>query len=108
MRLRTITAMLVGLTAFALVTPPLTSAANYATAVINYQPGTDAAPGYDQPGSILGEPSRFTPGEFGGPVDPFSAPWQPEQLLSLGAGGSVTIQFDQPVFDHPDNPFGLD
>lgn len=89
------------------VTTPC-SAANYAAEVIHYTPGTAAAPGYDQTAAILGEPSRITPGEFGGPVDPFSGPWQATQLLSVGAGGSVTVRFEAPVFDHPSHPFGLD
>ncbi|HMO67028.1 MAG TPA: PEP-CTERM sorting domain-containing protein, partial [Verrucomicrobiota bacterium] len=66
------------------------------------------AAGYTNTAALLGEPSRVTPDPFGGPVDPFSPPWQPGQLLSLGAGGSVTVQFGAPVRDDPANPFGLD
>lgn len=81
---------------------------NVAVAVLQYLPGTGAAVGYDQPTSVLGEPSRITPGEFGGPVDPFSGPWQPGQLVSLGAGGSLTVRFASPVLNAPSNPYGLD
>jgi hypothetical protein len=105
MQLRIIAATLVGLS---LTAPPHLAAANHAAEVISYESGTGAAAGYNLTASILGEPSRVTPGEFGGPVDPFSAPWQPGQLLSLGAGGSVTLRFDEPVFDLSANPFGLD
>ncbi len=76
--------------------------------MVDYRSGTGATAGYDQPSSILGEPSRVSPGDFGGPVDPFSAPWQPDQLLSIGAGGSVTVRFADPVANLPDHPFGLD
>ncbi len=76
--------------------------------VLQYTPGTGAAAGYDRTAAVLGPPSQITPGEFGGPVDPFSAPWQSDQILSVGAGGSVTIQLAGAVLDLPGNPFGLD
>ena len=91
-----------------LLVPTPARAANYAAQVVQFHPGTGATPGYDHTDALLGEPSRVTPGEFGGPVDPFSSPWQSGQLLSLGAGGSVTLRFDHPVLDQPGNPFGLD
>jgi len=81
---------------------------NYAAEILGYSPGTGAANGYQQPNSSLGEPSRLTPGEFGGPVEPFNAPWQSGQLVSLGAGGSLTIRFQYPVLDLAGNPHGLD
>jgi hypothetical protein len=83
-------------------------AANHVAEVLEYHPGSGAAAGFDQVSSVMGEPSRLTPGEFGGPVDPFSAPWQPGQLLSIGEGGSITLRFAQPVLNHPANPLGLD
>ena len=64
--------------------------------------------GYDQAEAALGEPSRVIPGEFGGPVDPFNAPWQTDQIVSVGTGGSLTIRFDAPVRNAPTNPHGLD
>lgn len=97
------------LTASFLLSLPLgATAAHYATTVVDYVPGTGAAPGYDQATAVLGEPSRVTPGEFGGPVDPFSAPWQPGQILSLGAGGFLTVRFSELVPNSPAHPFGID
>jgi len=90
------------------------NASSYATEVIAYSPGTGFAVefasglGYTNTLAVLGEPSRTTPGPFGGPVDPFSPPYLSEQLLSVGEGGSVILSFDTPVFNHPDNPYGLD
>ncbi len=81
---------------------------NYAAEILGYSPGTGAANGYQNPDSALGEPSRLTPGEFGGPVDPFSAPWQSGQVVSIGAGGSLTVRFQFPVLDLGGNPHGLD
>jgi hypothetical protein len=83
-------------------------AAGFASRVVSYTPGTGVAAGYAIPGSALGEPSRATPGQFGGPVDPFSPPYLGEQVVSIGAGGSLTLGFDGPVADDPANLFGLD
>lgn len=83
-------------------------AANHAAAILDYQPGNSPAAGYTNTAALLGEPSRLTPDPFGGPVDPFSPPWQDGQLLSVGAGGLVTLQFATPVPNDPLNPFGLD
>lgn len=91
-----------------LLVPHASTAANYAATVLDYHPGAGIPADYQNLTSILGEPSRETLGDFGGPVDPFSAPWKPTQLLSLGAGGSLTLRFLGPVFDLPGNPFGLD
>jgi len=82
--------------------------AQYASEIIQYTPGTGASPGFNDPASALGEPSRITPGQFGGPVDPFSPAYLNSQLVSLGAGGSLTVRFSQPVLNDPAHPSGLD
>ncbi len=56
----------------------------------------------------LGEPSRITPGIFGGSVDPFNSAYLGSQLVSVGAGGSLTLEFNTPISNSPANPFGLD
>lgn len=102
-------ARLAVLTPLALTSPAeAQSPPNHATQILGYSPGTGAANGYQNPNSALGEPSRLTPGEFGGPVDPFSAPWQSSQLVSIGAGGSLTVRFQFPVLNLDGNPHGLD
>jgi hypothetical protein len=83
-------------------------AAVYAETVVNYVPGTGVQAGNTLPASALGEPSRITPGQFGGPVDPFNPPYLGEQIVSIGAGGSLTLGFGSPVANEPSNPFGLD
>lgn len=86
--------------------------AQYATSVVAYEPGTGYATefgtglGYTRTESVLGEPSRVTPGEFGGPVDPFSAPYLREQVLSLGVGGSLVVALS--ARNEPSHPYGLD
>jgi hypothetical protein len=85
-----------------------TAHAQYATAVVGYTAGTGATATHSDPNAALGEPSRVTPGDFGGPVDPFNAPYLNTQLVSLGAGGSLTVSFTSPIGNHAANPFGLD
>lgn len=80
----------------------------YASSVISYNSGSGFTAGFTNASSALGEPSRVTPGQFGGPVDPFSPPFLREQLVSIGAGGHLTIQLDTPALNHPGNPFGID
>jgi hypothetical protein len=87
---------------------PTVVSAQFADSVVSYASGTGFQPGYTTPSSALGEPSRVTPGTFGGPVDPFNSPYLSSQLVSLGVGGSLTVQFNSPIFNHPANPFGLD
>src|SRR5438552_14815664 len=100
----------VGLSALALASlfVSLTARAQYAGSVVSYVPGIGFSPGFTNPAAALGEPSRSTPGDFGGPVDPFDPPYLPGQLVSMGAGGSLTVKFSRPVLNHPQNRFGID
>ena len=82
--------------------------AGYADSVVSFESGTGFTDGYTDPTSALGAPSNATPDPFGGPVDPFSPPWQAGQLVSIGTGGSLTVQFNSPIVDSGANPFGID
>ena len=42
------------------------------------------------------------------PVDPFDAPYLSSQIVGIGTGGSLTLQFNTPIQNNPNNPFGLD
>src|SRR6266853_1857436 len=86
----------------------LTAHAQYAEAVVSYIPGAGFSPGFTNPAAALGEPSRITPGTFGGAVDPFDPPYLAGQLVSIGAGGSLTVKFGRPVLNHPRNRFDID
>ncbi len=81
----------------------------FADLVLEYDEGLNPAPGYTSPVSVLGPPERFTgEGVFPGVVSPFNPPFLPEEILSIGAGGRLVVQFATPVTDDPGNPFGVD
>lgn len=65
---------------------------------------------FTNPQTALGQPTRFagTPESFGTATTPFSSAYRSYEIVSLGAGGSLTLQFNEPVVDHPLNPFGID
>jgi hypothetical protein len=83
-----------------------TSRAQFATAVVAYNSGIAFQSGYTSASSALGEPSRVTPGIYGGPVDPFNPPYLSSQVVSLG--GSLTVQFSTPILNATSHAFGLD
>ena len=97
-----------------LVLSATTAWADYATSATSYNPGTGYATefgtgvGYTNATAALGEPSRVTPGAFGGPVDPYNPPYTRDQLVSIGAGGSLTVQFATPITHGANHAWGLD
>ena len=84
------------------------SVAQFASSVVSYNSGVGFQSGYTHASSALGEPSRVTPGFYGGPVDPFNAAYLTNQVVSIGAGGSLTVQFASPILNNPANAFGRD
>ncbi len=88
----------------------------WADHVVSYLQGTGVGNDFvsgnpiNNPLTALGEPTRFTsdPANFGGPTTPFSSAYRDDEIVTIGAGGSLTLQFDEPVVDHPLNPFGID
>jgi len=102
-------AKLIAILAVASVAFPVVSqAADYAESVVAYSPGAGFTAGYTNAAAALGEPSRSTPGQFGGPVDPFDPPYLSSQLVSVGGGGSLTVDFGTSIFNDPAHRFGLD
>ncbi|MCI0747118.1 MAG: hypothetical protein L0Y58_17075 [Verrucomicrobia subdivision 3 bacterium] len=81
-------------------------AENFADAVVDYDPGAGYAVNYTNVNAVLGEPSRANP--FNDPTEPFNPPYGTGQILSVGAGGSLTVRFSTPILNHPNNSFGLD
>ncbi len=81
----------------------------FASAVVSYVVGSGAAAGFTNPAVTLGSPERFS-GEGFLPqcVTPFQPAFRPNELVSLGLGGSLVVAFDHDVLDDPRNPFGID
>src|SRR5882724_1900632 len=72
----------------------------FADAVIDYTSGTGFAAGFTNPAVVLGAPTST--------ANPFSPAFRNTQLLSLGAGGSLTVRFDTPIQNDSTHPYGLD
>jgi len=81
----------------------------YADAVVSYAEGANPAPGYTDPFTAIGSAQRYT-GEGWDPmiVSAMNPPWRPDEIVSIGAGGHLTLAFDTPVTDDPLNPYGID
>jgi hypothetical protein len=76
--------------------------AQYADAVISYNPGAGASSSYtNNPGAALGAPAS------GSSVTPFSPPFSASQIVGLGAGGGITLQMSTPIVNNPSDPFGI-
>jgi hypothetical protein len=82
-------------------TCPIVCRAQFADSVISYQPGTGFASGYTNASAALGSPA------LGSGIDPFDAPYLPNQLVSIGAGGQITLQMDRPILNNPADPYGI-
>lgn len=81
----------------------------FADDVVTYVPGSNPVPQYTDPSTALGSPTRFTGGDFDPRiVSVFNPAWQPDEIVSIGAGGSLVLRFDTPVTDDAQNPFGID
>ncbi len=81
----------------------------WADKVVSYAAGSGGAPGYNNPATALGEPTRFTGvGTFPGAVTPFNSPYLDSEIVSIGTGGSLVVSFDEPVTNDAANPFGID
>ncbi len=84
-------------------------ASPFAAQVVSYSPGSNVPAGYVDPLSSLGAPARSTgDGPFDGDVTPFNAPYLPDQVVSIGAGGELVVRFDHLVTDDPANLYGID
>jgi hypothetical protein len=104
-------ALLSTITFAALAANGLAHAADpWADTIVSYSEGTNPVEGYTDPAAALGKPTLVSDptGMYPGVVTPFSSSFGLGETVSLGAGGSLVIQFDEPVTDDPRNPFGID
>ncbi|MCA9243097.1 MAG: hypothetical protein KDA32_04015 [Phycisphaerales bacterium] len=95
------------------IAPVLGSADPWADRVTRYDPGSNAQFGYDNPLVAIGQPERSTfettgGGAFTSVVSPFNPAFETNEIVSIGEGGSLTVEFDEPITDSPAHPFGVD
>ncbi len=76
--------------------------AQFANAVLSYDHGTGFAANFTNSNAALGAPTS------GSSVTPFAPPFSTSQIVSIGAGGSLTLQLSTPIVNNPANPFGID
>jgi hypothetical protein len=76
------------------------SRAGFADAVLEYHLGSGFANGFTNASTVLGAPITT--------ANPFSPAFRNTQLLSIGAGGYLTVQFSTPILNDAENPYGLD
>ncbi len=81
----------------------------FANRVVSYAPGSGAAPGHRVAASALGAPARMT-GTPAEPetITPFQPAWMPDQVVSIGAGGSLVLELGATATDDPGHRFGID
>ncbi len=102
-----LTLVYLGLTCAAVAADP------WADNIVNYTPGADVPSvfGSDPPvyftnsSASLGEPTRATGSSA---TSPWSGPYLVDDIVSIGRGGSLTVSFDEPVTNDPNNPYGID
>lgn len=84
------------------------AAAQYASSVISFSPGTGPTPGFSNPAAALGSPERMTgEGVYPGAVTPFNAPWGADELVSIGADGHITLKFSNYVLPRSGPEIGV-
>jgi hypothetical protein len=81
---------------------PLIARAQFASGVISYNPGSGFSPNFTNSSAALGAPAS------GSGITPFAPPFSTSQIVSIGAGGSLTLQFNSPILNNPADPYGID
>jgi hypothetical protein len=79
--------------------------AQFADSVVAYTAGSGVAGSYNNPGAALGAPTTFIGYQN---TDPFNPPYQSSDIVGVGTGGSLTLQFNTPIQNNGANPYGLD
>jgi len=81
---------------------PFIAQAQFASGVISYNPGSGFSPNFTNSSAALGAPAS------GSGITPFAPPFSTGQIVSIGAGGSLTLQFNTPILNSPADPYGID
>lgn len=81
----------------------------WADQVVSYQAGAGVDPRFADPVAALGEPTRFSNDPtYPSVVSPFSPAFVEGDIVSIGAGGSLTLRFNEPVTNDAAHPYGID
>ncbi len=82
----------------------------WATGVVSYDAGSAPSPDFSDPNTALGAPERFTGEDAGFPsaVTLFNGAFGQDEIVTISAGGELTLSLGQPATDDPANPFGVD
>lgn len=81
----------------------------WADRVASYDPGVGGNPGLQTPAVSLGSPERFTgEGIYPRAVTIFNAAFGSDEIVQIARGGSLVVEFDEPITDDPAHPFGVD
>jgi hypothetical protein len=81
---------------------PIVNQAQFASGVVSYNPGSGFSPNFTNSSAALGAPAS------GSGITPFAPPFSTTQIVSIGAGGSLTLRFSTPIINNPVNPYGID
>ena len=85
------------------------SASPFATSVLSYDEGIGAVAGFTDSNTALGSAERFTgEGVFPSGVTPFNPAFGTDELVSVGAGGHLTLGFDRAITNDGSHAFGVD
>jgi len=98
-------ALFVSLAVASLLFHPQVSRAQFASSIVSYTEGNGVQSGYNDPTAALGAPTVYNGYQI---TDPFNPPYQASDIVGIGTGGSITLQFNTPILNNPANPFGLD
>src|SRR5215471_16086284 len=81
---------------------PIIAHAQFASGVVSYNPGSGFSPNFTNSSAALGAPASGTG------ITPFAPPFSTSQIVSIGTGGSLTLQFNTPILNNPADPYGID
>src|SRR6266704_1499941 len=81
---------------------PYVARGQFANAVLSYDHGTGFAANFTNANAALGAPTS------GSGLTPFAPPFSTSQIVSIGAGGLLTLQLSTPIVNNPANQFGID
>jgi len=85
-----------------LVLIPSFARSRFASSVVAYERGAGFSPNFTNANAALEAPA------VGSGITPFSPPFSANQIVSIGAGGWLTLQLGTPILNQPSDPFGID